>query len=92
VGFRVNEESPGRLEIQFGAVNHSEADVGELKLLVNLSTSAAKPGDPPLLSFPAKVSLGPSDMKNVKVLVQSKLRVYELPDWQFLTADFQISD
>ena len=54
--------------------------------------SAAKPGDPPLLSFPAKVSLGPSDMKNVKVLVQSKLRVYELPDWQFLTADFQISD
>jgi len=92
VGFRVNEESPGRLEIQFGAVNHSEADVGELKLLVNLSTSAAKPGDPPLISFPAKVSLGPSDMKNVKVLVPSKLRVYELPDWQFLTADFQISE
>lgn len=92
VGFRVNEESPGHLEIQFGAVNHSEADIGELKLMVNLSTSAAKPGDPPLISFPAKVSLGPSDMKNVKVQLPSKLRVYELPDWQFLTADFQITE
>lgn len=92
VGFRVAEESPGHLEIQFGAVNHSEVDIGDLKLSVNLSTSAAKPGDPPLMSFPAKVSLGPSDLKNVKVRVPSKLRVYELPDWQFLTADFQISE
>lgn len=92
VGFRVDEESPGHLEIQFGAVNHSEADVGELKLMVNLSTSAAKPGDPPLISFPAKVSLGPDDMKNVKIQVPSKLRVYELPDWQFLTANFQITE
>jgi hypothetical protein len=92
VGFRVNEESAGHLEIQFGVVNHSEADLGELKLTVNLSTSAAKPGDPPLLSFPAKVSLGPADLKNVKIQVPTKLRVYELPDWQFLTADFQIGE
>lgn len=92
VGFRVDEESPGHLEVQFGAVNHSEADLGELKLTVNLSTSAAKPGDPPLITFPAKVSLGPLDIKNVKVKIPTKLRVYELPDWQFLTADFQIAD
>jgi hypothetical protein len=92
VGFRVNEESPGHMEIQFGVVNHSEADLGDLKLMVNLSTSAAKPGDPPLISFPAKVSLGPADLKNVKVQIPSKLRVYELPDWQFLTADFQIAE
>ena len=92
VGFRVIEESPGHLEVQFGAVNHSEADLGELKLMVNLGTSAAKPGDPPLVSFPAKVSLGPMELKNVKVKVPSQLRVYELPDWQFLTADFQIQE
>jgi len=93
VGFRINEKSAGKLEVQFGVVNHSEADVGDLKISVNLGTTAAKPGEPPLISFPAKVSsLGPSEMKNVSVEVPTKLRVYELPDWQFLKADFQITD
>ena len=35
VGFRVNEKSPGHLEVQFGVVNHSEADLGQVKMEVN---------------------------------------------------------
>ena len=93
VGFRINEKSTGKLEVQFGVVNHSEADIGDLKLNVTLGTTAAKPGDPPLISFSAKVaSFGPSDLKNVTVEVPTKLRVYELPDWQFLKAEFQITE
>jgi hypothetical protein len=93
VGFRINEKSPGKLEVQFGVVNHSEADIGDLKMTIHLGTTAAKPDDPPLISFPAKVSnVGPSDMKNVAIEVPTKLRVYELPDWQFLKADFQITE
>jgi hypothetical protein len=91
VGLRVTERSPGHLVVQFGVVNHSEADVGDVKMTVNLSTTAAKPGDPPLITFPAQVSrLGPSELKDVTVEVPIKLRVYELPDWQFLKADFEI--
>ena len=79
--------------VQFGIVNHSEADVGDVKMTVNLSTTAAKPGDPPLISFPAEVSkLGPSELKDVTVEVPTKMRVYELPDWQFLKADFEITE
>lgn len=93
VGFRVTERSPGHLIVQFGVVNHSEADVGDVKMKVNLGTTAAKPGDPPLISFPAQVSgLGPNELKDVMVEVPTKLRVYELPDWQFLKADFEISE
>jgi len=93
VGFRIRERSPGHLILQFGVVNHSEADVGDVKMTVNLSTTAAKPGDPPLISFPAQVArLGPSDLKDVTVDVPTKLRVYELPDWQFLKADFVITE
>jgi hypothetical protein len=93
VGFRINEKSPGHLEIQFGVVNHSEADIGDVKMTLNLSTTAAKPGEPPLITFPATVSkLGPSELKNVTVQVPTKLRVYEVPDWQFLKADFQITE
>ncbi len=93
VGFRVNEKSPGHLQVQFGVVNHSEADIGDLKMEVSLSTTAAKPGDPPLLTFSTKVpALGPSELKQVTAEVPSKLRVYELPDWQFIKADFQITE
>jgi hypothetical protein len=93
VGFRVTEKSPGHLIVQFGVVNHSEADIGDVKMTVNLGTTAAKPGDPPLISFPAQVSrLGPSELKDVMAQVPTKLRVYELPDWQFLKADFEITE
>jgi hypothetical protein len=93
VGFRVTERSPGHLVVQFGVVNHSEADLGDVKMTVNLGTTAAKPGDPPLITFPAKVSsLGPSELKDVSVEVPTKMRVYELPDWQFLKADFEITE
>jgi len=93
VGFRINEKSPGKLVVEFAVVNHSEADLGDIKLKVNLTTTAAKPGEPPLISFPAQVSsLGPSEMKNVTVDVPTKLRAYELPDWQFLIANFEITE
>jgi len=93
VGFRIREQSAGHLIVQFGVVNHSEADVGDVKMTVSLSTTAAKPGDPPLISFPGQVSkLGPSELKDVMVEVPTKLRVYELPDWQFLKVDFEITE
>src|ERR1700732_3947598 len=93
VGFRVNEKSPGHLQVQFGVVNHSEADLGQVKLDVSLRTTAAKAAEPPLITFSTKVpALGPNEMKQVSVDVPTKLRVYELPDWQFLKADFQIGD
>jgi hypothetical protein len=93
VGFRITEKTPGKLVVQFGVVNHSSADVGDVKLKVNLTTTAAKPDEAPLISFPAQVSgLGPSDMKNVTVDVPAKLRAYELPDWQFLIARFEITE
>ena len=93
VGFRVNEKSQGHLQVTFAVVNHSEADVGDVKLEISLRTTAAKPGDPALVTFPAKVSgLGPSELKQVTADVPTSLRAYELPDWQFLKADFQITE
>jgi len=93
VGFRISERSPGHLIVQFGVVNHSEADIGDVKMSVNLGTTAAKPGDPPLIKFPAQVSrLGPNELKDVTAEVPTKLRAYELPDWQFLKADFEITE
>ena len=63
VGLRIRERSKGHLIVQFGIVNHSEADVGDVKMTVNLTTTAAKPSDPPLITFDADVPhLGPSEL------------------------------
>ena len=90
-GFRVTEKSPGHLEVRFGAVNHSIADLGEVGLTVNLKARTAKEEEPPFASFPCKVSLGPLEWKDVVVDIPTKLRVYELPDWQFIRATFDIT-
>ena len=59
VGFRLTEASPGKLNVKFAVVNHSEADIGDLAVKVKIITSASKPGDDPVTQFEAKVpSLG----------------------------------
>jgi hypothetical protein len=92
VGFRITEKTVGKLEIQFGVVNHSDADLGDIALDVALKTTTSKDADPPLVSFKAKVALGPQELKAVSVEVPSKLRPYELPDWQFLKVDFRLDE
>jgi hypothetical protein len=91
-GFRIEESGVGKLKITFAVINHSEGDIGDLGLKITLTTSAAKPGDPPVAQFDAKVdSLGPLQNKDVSVTVPTTMRVYELPDWQFLRGQFEIT-
>ena len=91
-GFRLAESKPGELEVKFVAINHSEADLGDLGLTIRLKTTAAKPEDPPVAEFMAKVpSLGPLEIRDISAKVSTKLRIYELPDWQFMRAEFDIT-
>ena len=91
-GFRLSESGAGKLKIRFAAINHSEADLGELAVKVRLVTSAFKPGDPPITEFEAKIpNLGPEETQTITANANTKLRLYELPDWQFLRADFDIT-
>jgi hypothetical protein len=91
-GFRLSEAGPGMLRVKLIAVNHSEADFSELTVKISLTTSVAKPGDPPVLQFDVKVPpLGPQEIKDITVTIPSKVRMYEIPDWQFLRAQFDIT-
>ena len=63
-GFRVSEGGAGKLTVKFAVINHSDADIGDLTMKVKLTTTAAKPEDPPIAEFEAKVSgLGPQESK-----------------------------
>jgi len=91
-GFRLTEASPGKLDVKFAAINHSAADLGDLTVKVQIKTTQAAPADPPVAEFEAKIpSLGPHETKDVVGKAETKLRVYELPDWQFVRADFEIT-
>jgi hypothetical protein len=91
-GFRVTEGGAGKLSVKFAVINHSDADIGDLTLKMTLTTTAAKPEDPPIAVFDAKVpTLGPQEVKDGTGTATTKLRVYELPDWQFLRADAEIT-
>jgi hypothetical protein len=91
-GFRVTEGGAGKLTVKFAVINHSDADIGDLGMKVTLTTTAAKPEDPPIATFDATVkSLGPQESKDAVGTATTKLRVYELPDWQFLKAQAEIT-
>jgi len=91
-GFRVTEGGAGKLKVKFAAINHSEADLGDLTVKVRLVTNVSKPTDPPVTEFEAKIpSLGPLETRDVMATATTALRAYELPDWQFLRAQFDIT-
>jgi hypothetical protein len=91
-GFRITEKSAGKLDIKFAVINHSQADIGDLKMKVKLITTASKPEDPPVAEFDASVpALGPMEVKDGTGTATTKLRVYEMPDWQFIKAEAQIT-
>ncbi len=91
-GFRISEPKPGSIRIKFNVVNHSLADLGDLEMNVSLVQAGSKPEDPPLCTLKVKVpSLGPEESKAVEATTATKLRVYELPDWQFIRAVFEIT-
>ena len=91
-GFRVSETGAGKLTVKFAVINHSNADIGDLTLHIKLLTTAAGPEDPPVAEFDAKVAgLGPLEVKDSSGTAITKLRVYEMPDWQFIKADAEIT-
>jgi len=91
-GYRMAETAAGKLAVKFVVVNHSEADIGDLTMKIKLVTTAAKPEDPPITEFVAKVpALGPQEVKDVSATATTKLRIYELPDWQFIRAEVEIT-
>lgn len=86
-GLRLTEDPKQKAFLQFVVVNHSAADLGEVSLKVNLKAVMSRQDQAPVGTFEFKAALGPYEAKELKVPVDTKLRVYELPDWQFLRAE-----
>jgi len=92
VGMRLTEDAKKRPEVRFVVVNHSGAEIADLAATVNLWARTAKSDEEAVGTFSFKVSsLGAYESKELSGLLNTKLRVYELPDWQNLVAEIQIT-
>ncbi len=91
-GFRLSEAKQGKITVRFSVINHSDADIADLGLNVGLKPVTAAAADAPFCTFSVKVAtLGPQEIANSSGECTTNLRVYELPDWQFIRASFQIT-
>lgn len=87
-GMRLVGEDKGTARIQFVVVNHSGANLPDLDLNIILRGSTPEA----VFEFPQKLpSLGPYESKEFTTTVKTKLKPYELPDWQYLKAEFTVS-
>ncbi len=88
-GLRLTEDPGQKTMVRVVVVNHSGADLGEVSATVHLmATVQNKKETEQVGTFALKTKLGPYESKDLKLPLATKLRVYELPDWQFLRAQF----
>lgn len=92
IGIRLMQDSSRRPQARFVVVNHSTTELSDLNANVTLWASSAKAEEEPVGTFQFKVGrLGPNESKELTGPFKTKLKIYEFPDWQNLTADVQVT-
>lgn len=77
---------------RFVVVNHSGADIANLEANVTLWASTSRSEEDSVGSFTFRIdNLGANDSKELTEALKTKLKMYELPDWQNATAEIQIT-
>ncbi len=77
---------------KFVVVNHSGADISNLQANVTLWASTSRSEEDSVGSFSFDIdNLGANESKELTEPLKTKLKMYELPDWQNATAEIQIT-
>jgi hypothetical protein len=91
VGIRLLAENKKPVA-KFIVVNHSSAEIPDLQANVTLWASTSRSEEDSIGAFSFKIAgLGPNEAKEVSAPLKTKLKMYELPDWQNSTAEIQIT-
>ena len=91
-GVRLYQDSKKKVAARFLVVNHSESEMADLAATVEIRGRTAREGEEPVGSFTFKVpALGPNESKELTATVDTKLKVYELPDWQMVDSRVHVT-
>ncbi len=92
VGIRLVQDAKRRPEARFVVVNHSPNTLDPLSATVTLWASTSRSEEDSVGTFTFKLpSLGPYSAKEVSAPLNTKLKFYELPDWQNATPEIEIT-
>jgi hypothetical protein len=91
VRFGQDPKSKDAVVVKFVLTNHSETEISGLSGSATLWVRPRKSGDEAQGTFGFTTSIGPFEIKEVAAPLVTKLKIYELPDWQNLSADVQIT-
>lgn len=86
-GLRLTEDSSKKVFLTFALVNHSPAALDNLKGKLTLHTKDSPVGT---MEF-SVASIAANGSQDVTGALSTTLRVYELPDWQFLRAEIELA-
>jgi hypothetical protein len=91
-GVRLYQDSKKRVAARFLVVNHSESEMADLSATVAIRGRTSGDTEAPVGSFKFKLAaLGPNESRELTAPVDTKLKVYELPDWQNVDARVQVT-
>jgi hypothetical protein len=92
VGIRLVQDAHKKPQARFIVVNHSNAELNDLTANVTLYASTSRSEEDSVGTFSFKLSsIAANESKEMTAPFNTKLRIYELPDWQNATADVQIT-
>ncbi len=92
VGIRLTQDAKKKAQARFIAVNHGTAELNDLTANVTLWASTSRSEEDSVGTFTFKInSLGPNEAKEITTPLKTRLKVYELPDWQNMTAEVQLT-
>jgi hypothetical protein len=90
-GVRFTQDAKKKAQVRFILINHSETDINGLSGNVTLWGRTRKSEEDAQGTFTFTTNIGPFESKELTAPLNTKLKIYELPDWQNATADVQIT-
>ena len=90
-GVRWTEDAKKRIVVKFTVTNHSDADLAGLAGNVTVWGRTQKSEEDAVGTFSFTANVGPESSQEVSAPLTTKLKIYELPDWQNVNADLQIT-
>lgn len=91
-GVRLLESAAKKPLVRFAVINHSPAELSGIELRITFTASNAAPGSQPIAVVDAKVGSIPAyGSKDMESPLATTLRIYELPDWQFMRTAVEIT-
>ena len=92
VGIRLVNDARKRPEARFLVVNHANTEFNDITANVTLYASTSRSEEDAIGTFTFKLgSIEGNSSKEMTQPLNTKLKTYELPDWQNVTADVQIT-